>query len=141
VQLFGLAFRHGSYQLIAVTIVLTNPPLALTTNRHHIRRRPLCPGMQRFSEPRCEPLGRIGSPCRMWQEPENKTLHFPSSILLCNNVYTQFCPCGPGLVCHEAECRPVQVAGKAGQADRDKDSSPGAEQDVVSAERVDRSAD
>uniref|UniRef100_A0A6G1SQD8 Astakine n=1 Tax=Aceria tosichella TaxID=561515 RepID=A0A6G1SQD8_9ACAR len=63
-------------------------------------------GMQRFSEPICESLGGVGSPCRMWQEPENKTLHFPSSILLCDNVYMQFCPCGPGLVCEEAECRP-----------------------------------
>jgi len=42
----------------------------------------------------------------MWQEPENKTLHYPDyTILECAEVYMQFCPCGPGLVCREAECR------------------------------------
>lgn len=76
-------------------------------------------GMQRFSEPTCEPLGGVGSPCRMWQEPENKTLHFPDKILLCNNVHMQFCPCGPGLVCEEAQCRyrPQQMVPTIGETD------------------------
>lgn len=61
--------------------------------------------MQRFSEPRCEALGGLGAACRMWQEPEDKTLHFPNGIMQCNQVYMQLCPCQAGLVCDKAECR------------------------------------
>ena len=61
--------------------------------------------MQRYAEPFCDLKGGLGSPCRMWQEPENKTLHFPNSILKCNNVYMQYCPCAEGLVCEDMECK------------------------------------
>lgn len=64
--------------------------------------------MQRYAEPRCEPLGSIGAPCRMGAEAENKTLYFPHMTMECDNVYMQFCPCAGGLVCHEAECRPAR---------------------------------
>lgn len=82
-------------------------------NRHYfVETCSQCPsnqcqvmGMQRYAEPFCDLLGGVGSPCRPWQEPENKTLHFPNKILQCNDVYMQFCPCSEGLVCEDAECR------------------------------------
>lgn len=61
-------------------------------------------GMQRYSEPRCEKLGRVGSPCRPGQEPENRTLHYPFGIMQCEDVYLQSCPCANGLVCEDGAC-------------------------------------
>lgn len=61
-------------------------------------------GMQRFSEPRCDSLGGLGSPCRMYSEPEDKELNFPHITLQCESVYMQFCPCGENLICHESQC-------------------------------------
>lgn len=61
-------------------------------------------GMQRYSEPRCEPFGTEGSPCRPYQRPENKTLHYPFGTMQCDDVYMQFCPCGKGLRCDDGVC-------------------------------------
>lgn len=64
-------------------------------------------GMQRYSEPRCEKLGQVGSPCRPGQEPENKTLHYPFGVIQCEDVYLQFCPCANGLDCDDGVCTRV----------------------------------
>lgn len=65
--------------------------------------------MQRYSEPRCEPMSGIGAPCRPGVlEGEKKTLHFPHMVMECDDVYLQFCPCASGLFCQEGQCQALE---------------------------------
>jgi hypothetical protein len=54
------------------------------------------------------PFGEIGNWCRNYNKPENKTLAFPNGEYYeFTQIYTQFCPCGRGLVCERAKCMPM----------------------------------
>lgn len=65
-------------------------------------------GFTRYSLPQCMPFGQIGSWCRLYNEPDNKTLAFPNGEYHeFTQIYTQFCPCDRGLVCEEAKCMPL----------------------------------
>ncbi|XP_054167352.1 astakine-like, partial [Oppia nitens] len=61
-------------------------------------------GFERYSIPHCQPMGKFDDWCRLYNEPQQRSLAYPNGQHIDTEVYIQFCGCSDGLVCQRAKC-------------------------------------